>query len=70
MPQGRPIYIQHLGQINVKRLEELTTEERMIKFHVQVGGWKEGGVRRRNLVLAARGPLWTVGPVAVHFGQW
>ncbi|GAB4823183.1 hypothetical protein N2152v2_010229 [Parachlorella kessleri] len=32
---GRPIYIQHLGQINVKRLEELTSEERMIKFHVQ-----------------------------------
>lgn len=34
--QGRPIYIQHLGQINVKALNELTSEERMVKFHVQV----------------------------------
>ncbi len=44
--QGRPIYIQHLGQINIKALTELTTEDRMIKFHVQVGAgreWMEGG---------------------------
>ena len=33
--QGRPIYIQHLGSIDMKRLLEFTTEERMIKFHVQ-----------------------------------
>ncbi|KAK9819593.1 hypothetical protein WJX72_000104 [[Myrmecia] bisecta] len=32
---GRPIYIQHIGQINLKQIYELTTEERMIKFHVQ-----------------------------------
>lgn len=34
--QGRPIYVQHLGQINAKALYELTTEDRMLKFHVQV----------------------------------
>lgn len=33
--QGRPIYIQHLGAIHYKKLEAVTTEERMIKFHVQ-----------------------------------
>ena len=33
--QGRPIYIQHLGQIDLKRMYEITTEERMLKFHVQ-----------------------------------
>ena len=33
--QGRPIYIQHLGQINMKKMYEVTTEERMLKFHVQ-----------------------------------
>ncbi|KAK9838539.1 hypothetical protein WJX81_006074 [Elliptochloris bilobata] len=32
---GRPIYIQHLGQINMKKMYEVTTEERMLKFHVQ-----------------------------------
>ena len=30
--QGRPIYIQHLGAIHYKKLEAVTTEERMIKF--------------------------------------
>ena len=34
--QGRPIYIQQLGQLQYKKLTELTSEERMIKFHVQV----------------------------------
>jgi hypothetical protein len=34
--QGRPIYIQQLGQLQFKKLTELTSEERMIKFHVQV----------------------------------
>jgi hypothetical protein len=33
--QGRPIYVQHLGAINYKKMLEVTTEERMIKFHVQ-----------------------------------
>ena len=32
---GRPIYIQHLGQINMKAMKNVTTEERMIRFHVQ-----------------------------------
>jgi len=32
---GRPIYIQHLGQINVRTLSEVTSEERMLRFHVQ-----------------------------------
>lgn len=33
--QGRPIYIQHLGQVNIKKIYDITTEERMLKFHVQ-----------------------------------
>ena len=33
--QGRPIYVQHLGAINYKKMQEVTTDERMIKFHVQ-----------------------------------
>ncbi len=33
--QGRPVYIQQLGQLQFKKLTELTTEDRMIKFHVQ-----------------------------------
>lgn len=32
---GRPVYIQHLGQINVRTLSEVTSEERMLRFHVQ-----------------------------------
>lgn len=32
---GRPIYIQHLGQINMKALKNITTIDRMIKYHVQ-----------------------------------
>eukprot|EP00887_Chlorella_sp_A99_P007107 scaffold2.g7107.t1 len=32
---GRPVYIQHLGSINVRALAEITTEERMLKFHIQ-----------------------------------
>lgn len=35
LDQGRPIYIQHLGAINYKKMQEVTTEERMIRFHVQ-----------------------------------
>ena len=33
--QGRPVYIQHVGTINMKKMYELTSKERMIKFHVQ-----------------------------------
>ena len=36
--QGRPVYIQHVGTINMKKMYELTSEERMIKFHVQARG--------------------------------
>ncbi|CAK0783609.1 hypothetical protein CVIRNUC_006808 [Coccomyxa viridis] len=32
---GRPIFIQHLGAINYKKMAEVTTEDRMIRFHVQ-----------------------------------
>lgn len=32
---GRPIYIQHLGQINMKAMKNVTTVDRMIRFHVQ-----------------------------------
>ena len=32
---GRPIYIQHLGQINIRALSKVTTEERMLLFHIQ-----------------------------------
>lgn len=34
--QGRPVYIQHIGAIKIKQLAEITTEDRMIRFHVQV----------------------------------
>lgn len=33
--QGRPVYIQLLGKIDVRQLKTITTEERMVKFHVQ-----------------------------------
>lgn len=33
--QCRPIYIQHLGQVNIKKIYDVTTEDRMLKFHVQ-----------------------------------
>jgi hypothetical protein len=33
--QGRPIYIQLLGKIDIGTLKQITTEERMIKFHIQ-----------------------------------
>ncbi|KAL6781574.1 SEC14 [Auxenochlorella protothecoides x Auxenochlorella symbiontica] len=33
--EGRPVYIQHLGQVNLKTLTDITTEERMLKYHVQ-----------------------------------
>ncbi|GIL46910.1 hypothetical protein Vafri_3772 [Volvox africanus] len=33
--QGRPVYIQLIGKINVPAVMECTNEERMFKFHVQ-----------------------------------
>lgn len=33
--QGRPVYIQQLGQVNVTQLKKVTTEDRMLKFHIQ-----------------------------------
>ncbi len=33
--QGRPIYIQLLGKIDIGTLKQITTEERMVKFHIQ-----------------------------------
>ena len=35
LSQCRPIYIQHLGQVNIKKIYDVTTEDRMLKFHVQ-----------------------------------
>jgi hypothetical protein len=32
---GRPITIQHLGKVDPKRINEITNEERMVKYHVQ-----------------------------------
>lgn len=32
---GRPITIQHLGKIEPKRIKEITTTERMLKYHIQ-----------------------------------
>lgn len=33
--QGRPVYIQLLGKVNVDAMKKCTNEERMIKFHIQ-----------------------------------
>ena len=33
--QGRPMTIQHLGQVKPKRINEITTEDRMVKYHIQ-----------------------------------
>ncbi|EFN52314.1 hypothetical protein CHLNCDRAFT_26961, partial [Chlorella variabilis] len=32
---GRPVYIQHIGAIKIKQLQEITTEDRMVRFHIQ-----------------------------------
>lgn len=34
--QGRPIYIQSMGSIDLKKILEVTSEERMVKFRIQV----------------------------------
>ena len=33
--QGRPIYIQQIGKIDVTKLKKICSEERMLKFHIQ-----------------------------------
>lgn len=33
--QGHPVYIQHLGRVDLQRIREVTTEERWLKYHVQ-----------------------------------
>eukprot|EP00983_Pelagomonas_calceolata_P008468 276820-Pelagomonas_calceolata.AAC.3 len=33
--QGRPVYIQLLGKVNVEAMKRVTSEQRMIKFHIQ-----------------------------------
>jgi hypothetical protein len=33
--QGRPVTIQHLGQVNPKRINQITTEDRMVRYHIQ-----------------------------------
>lgn len=32
---GRPVYIQHLGKIDIVTIKQITSEDRMIKFHIQ-----------------------------------
>mmetsp|Transcript_38738 Transcript_38738/g.86147 ORF Transcript_38738/g.86147 Transcript_38738/m.86147 type:complete len:516 (+) Transcript_38738:123-1670(+) len=32
---GRPIYIQQIGKINVTEIKKVTSEDRMLKFHIQ-----------------------------------
>ncbi|KAJ9528339.1 hypothetical protein QJQ45_014325, partial [Haematococcus lacustris] len=33
--QGRPIFIQLLGQLDIHKLKQITTEQRMVKYHIQ-----------------------------------
>lgn len=33
--EGRPVYIQQLGVINLEGIKKITNEERMVKFHIQ-----------------------------------
>lgn len=32
---GRPVTIQHLGQVQPKRINQITTEDRMVRYHIQ-----------------------------------
>ena len=34
--QGRPVYIQILGKIDMQLIKKATNEDRMLKFHIQV----------------------------------
>ena len=33
--QGHPIYIQHLGRVDMSRIRQISTDERMVKYHIQ-----------------------------------
>ncbi len=33
--QGRPIYIQQLGKIDMAQLKKICSEDKMVKFHIQ-----------------------------------
>eukprot|EP00210_Caulerpa_lentillifera_P001939 g1862.t1 len=33
--KGHPVYIQHLGRVDMSKIREITTEERMMKYHIQ-----------------------------------
>ena len=65
--QGRPIYIQLVGKINMSSIMAVSNEERLFKFHVQVswrlygraGAVSRAGFRRR----AVQSP-----PPALHQG--
>ncbi len=49
------MYIQHVGSINMKKMYELTTEERMLKFHVQARGIDlPGCVPRTHMLRTSR----------------
>ncbi len=39
--QGRPVYIQLIGKINLPAIMAVSNEERLFKFHVQVR-WSSG----------------------------
>lgn len=33
--QGHPIYIQHMGRVDMARIREVSTDERTVKYHIQ-----------------------------------
>jgi len=33
--QGRPLYIERIGQLNIDKLFEVTTEDRLVKYYIQ-----------------------------------
>jgi len=33
--KGHPIYIQHLGRVDMERIREVSTDERTVKYHIQ-----------------------------------
>eukprot|EP00210_Caulerpa_lentillifera_P000964 g931.t2 len=33
--EGHPVYIQHLGRVDMSKIREITSEERMMKYHIQ-----------------------------------
>ena len=34
VPQGRPVYIQLLGKINMHKLKKVSTIDRLLTFHI------------------------------------